>query len=156
MDMQNVAQHYPAGHFDGIYCIGNTLVHLDGEAKILDTLKAFKSVVKENGTLMIQIIHYNYVEENQIKMLPIIENEMVRFERFYTHEGVHVKFRTDLTIKETGEFYESETLLLALKKEQLEKLLYEAGFRSLEWFGNYKGTPLNSEHLQLIVVAKAL
>ena len=155
MDMQNVSQHYPAGHFDGVYCIGNTLVHLYSENKILDTIKAFKSVIKEKGILMIQIIHYDYVKENQIKMLPIIENEMVRFERFYAHKGEFVKFRTELTIKETGEFYDSETNLLALKKERLEKLLYEAGFRSLEWYGNYNGVPLNSEHLQLIVVAKA-
>jgi 2-polyprenyl-3-methyl-5-hydroxy-6-metoxy-1,4-benzoquinol methylase len=155
MDMQNVSQHYPAGHFDGVYCIGNTLVHLESENKILDTLKAFKSVIKEKGILMIQIIHYDYVKENQIKMLPIIENEKVRFERFYAHKGEYVKFRTELTIQETGEFYDSETTLLALKKERLEKLLYEAGFRSLEWYGNYNGVPLNSEHLQLIVVAKA-
>lgn len=155
MDMQKVPQHYPAGHFDGLYCIGNTLVHLENEEKILETLKGFKSVIKEKGAMVIQIIHYDYVEANQIKMLPIIENEIVRFERFYTHKGEHVRFRTQLTIKETGKYYESETTLLALKKERLEKLLYDAGFRSLEWYGNYNGVPLNSEHLQLIVVAKA-
>lgn len=155
MDMQYISQHFPAGHFDGLYCIGNTLVHLESESKILDALKGFKTVIKEKGILMIQIINYNYVAENQIKMLPIIENEMVRFERFYAPKGEHVTFRTELTIKDTGEFHESETTLLALKKEQLEKLLYMAGFRSLEWYGNYNGVPLNSEHLQLIVVAKA-
>jgi 2-polyprenyl-3-methyl-5-hydroxy-6-metoxy-1,4-benzoquinol methylase len=154
MDMQKVSQHYPAGNFDGLYCIGNTLVHLESEEKIFNTLKGFKSVIKEKGAIVIQIVHYNYVEANQIKMLPIIENEMVRFERFYVLKGEHVRFRTELTIKETGEYHESETTLLALKKERLEKLLYDAGFHSLEWYGNYNGVPLNSEHLQLIVTAR--
>jgi glycine/sarcosine N-methyltransferase len=155
MDMMTVSKHYPASHFDGLYCIGNTLVHLDNEKEILETLKAFKSILKEKGTAVIQIIHYNYVEANRIKMLPIIENEIVRFERFYTPRGKHMRFSTKLTLKETNEYFESETTLLAIKKEQLETLLYDAGFHSLEWYGNYRGVPLNSDHLQLIVVAKA-
>lgn len=156
MDMQTVSQYYPSGHFDGLYCIGNTLVHLSNEKEILDTLKGFKSIIKEKGVAVIQIIHYDYIEANQIQMLPIIENEFVRFERFYAQKGEYIKFRTELTIKESGEYYESETLLLALKKERLEKLLYDAGFRSLEWYGNYNGVPFHSDHLQLIVVAKAV
>lgn len=154
MDMKQAASCFVADNFDGIYCIGNTLVHLSDKEQILTALKGFKDLLKEEGKLIIQIINYDYVYRNNIQSLPLIENETVRFERFYTLHDDSVTFKTKLNIKTTESNYEAETTLLALRKDDLESLLRQSGFTLFSWYSNYKGELFTDDGLPLIVVAE--
>lgn len=53
LDMIEVDKHFKPDSFDGIYCIGNTLVHLPNYKTIEDTLKGFKTLLKQNKKLII-------------------------------------------------------------------------------------------------------
>lgn len=154
MDMKQAADCFKSGSFDGIYCIGNTLVHLSDNDEILIALKGFKDLLKKEGRLVIQIINYDYVYRNNIQSLPLIENETVRFERFYTLHDDSLTFKTKLTIKATDSDYEAETPLLALRKDDLESLLRQSGFSNLSWYSSYAGASFNDDGLPLIVVAE--
>jgi 2-polyprenyl-3-methyl-5-hydroxy-6-metoxy-1,4-benzoquinol methylase len=154
MDMKQAAEYFGPANFDGIYCIGNTLVHLTDNNEILTALKGFKELLKIEGKLVIQIINYDYVYRNNIRSLPLIENETVRFERFYTLHDGSVTFKTKLNIKSAESEYEAETTLLALRKEELEILLKQSGFTRFCWHSNYNGDPFKDDGLPLIVVAE--
>jgi 2-polyprenyl-3-methyl-5-hydroxy-6-metoxy-1,4-benzoquinol methylase len=153
IDMLQVAEFFESNTFDGIYCIGNTLVHLSEKDEILKALTGFKELLKKDRKLVVQIINYDYVYRNNIQSLPLIENEILRFERFYTLHDDCVTFKTKLAVKAAASEYEAETTLLALRKDELESLLKQSGFTKLSWYSNYKGQPFNDDGLPLIVVA---
>lgn len=162
VNMLETSAHYPANYFDGVYCIGNTLVHLNQQDQVAQAIQSFQTVLKEDGVLILQILNYEKVIKDQITTLPLIDNDYVRFERAYdlgdnTKGDVNdalITFKTKLTIKETGISTEESTTLMPLKKDQLANLLRSNGFTDLEWFGNYDGKPFANEDLTLIVVAK--
>lgn len=154
MDMKQAIDYFEPGIFDGIYCIGNTLVHLSSKDEILKVLKGFRDLLRKDGRLVIQIINYDYIYRNNIQNLPLIENEVVRFERFYTLNDNSVTFKTRLGVKASESEYEDETTLLALRKDELESLLVQSGFSGFSCYSNYKGEAFTDDGLQLIVVAQ--
>jgi SAM-dependent methyltransferase len=153
LDMRLVDQHYPEEFFDTVICFGNTLVHLLNDDDIRQFLRAVHRVLSTDGTLTIQILNYRHILENQIKSLPLIDNEHVSFERNYEfgENSDLLDFNTKLTIKSTGQVIRNTVKLYAVRQEKLQELLKECGFKKLEFFGNFEGKPLQNESLPLIV-----
>lgn len=139
--------------YDGMFCIGNSLVHLSSIEKIGEVLAHWWKQCEENGTLVIQIVNYDRVLDEGVTMLPLIEQEGVQFYREYEVEGEFVYFKTRLKTKE-GWFYH-QVKLCALRYEVFMKLLRKAGFHSLQAYGNFAYAPFDKKHSPaLIVVAK--
>lgn len=152
MDMIQIEAYYPKGHFDGAYCIGNTLVHLSNEGAIDKTIRSMANILKPGGKLVIQIINYDHIFSEQVKVLPMIENEFVKFERFYDLMDEKVGFRTVLEIKRSNHIIEKETYLFPIRKNGLENLLLTNGFSQISWYGGFDGRPFTKDSLPLIVV----
>jgi len=115
---------------------------------------SFKVLASE-GKLAIQILNYDYILDQQIKTLPLIENEEVRFERNYefkTNSDL-IDFNTKLTVKSTGQEIKNTTQLLPIRRTELQDYLQKAGFTQIEFFGNFKADPLTETSLPLIVTA---
>ncbi|NOU60744.1 class I SAM-dependent methyltransferase [Marinifilum caeruleilacunae] len=141
--------------FDTIACFGNTLVHLNSEEEILLFFKNAKSVLKEEGKLLFQIINYDRIIDQNINHLPTIENDTIRFERNYTYhpEKGKVDFETILTIKESNSKIKNCIELMAIKKSTLTQMLQNAGFNHISFYGNFKREPLTENSMPLIVEA---
>ena len=75
--------------------------------------------------LTIQILNYRYIIENQIKALPPIDNELIRFDRSYEFSkgSELIDFNTKLTIKSSGEVIQNTVKLYAVTQEKLQVLL---------------------------------
>jgi SAM-dependent methyltransferase len=71
--------------------------------RFINVLSAAFNVLKPGGTLAIQILNYDFILESSMTRLPLIENETIRFERYYEFSsgqaGPLVDFITKLTIK---------------------------------------------------------
>ena len=156
MDMRLIGQHYPGDFFDTIICFGNTLVHLLTDDDILKFLTAAHKILSPEGKLTIQILNYQHILDHGVTLLPLIDNEHVRFERSYVFsEGSPlIDFNTQLTIKSTGEKIVNSVKLYAIRKDQLQKLMEETGFSRFEFFGNFNGAPLTETSLPLIVTCR--
>ncbi len=140
--------------FDGIYCLGNTLVHLSGEEEILDALEKCYATLKSSGILIIQILNYDAIFKNNITQLPLIDNDVLSFKRQYVLKDKAVTFKIALTIKDMGETYESSTTLYPIRKNRLEALLTQANFSKITCYGDYKGKPFEEDDLTLILCAQ--
>ena len=153
LDMRFFDQHYPAAFFDTIICFGNTLVHLLNDDDIRQFLAAANKTLAHDGTLTIQLLNYNYILNNNIKYLPLIENDQVSFERKYAYADIDrlISFNTHLTIKSTGQIIENTLMLNPLRQEKLDTLLQEAGFDRMKYFGSFDGADLQANSLPLIV-----
>lgn len=156
LDMKLIDEHYPEDFFDTIICFGNTLVHLLNDDDILKFLNAAYKVLLPGGKLTIQILNYSNILSNKIQSLPLIENDKIKFERFYEFNGDSdlIDFITKLTIKADGNIINNKLPLYAIEKEKLDNLVASAGFIELEYFGSFKHEPLTDSSLPLIIVCK--
>jgi glycine/sarcosine N-methyltransferase len=138
--------------FNAIICVGNTLPHLPNEDAVMNFLRQCSMKLKQDGVLIIQQVNFDKVLATDHFAFPIIEKEDFTFTRHYQKEGDHILFTSKLTVN--GETTENTIPLYPLQSRQLTALLTEAGFRSVERFGNFKGERYTIDSPALIVTAK--
>jgi glycine/sarcosine N-methyltransferase len=155
VDMRDLVQHFPPSDFGCVVCFGNTLVHLNAMEEVSAFIRQVRAVLKDGGRFLLQILNYDHVLDHGVRQLPLIENERIRFERTYE---TYVKtglllFKTMLTVKDTGRILENGVSLLPIRQAELKEVIREAGFRNLEWFGDFSGNPLSGTSLPMVSVA---
>jgi len=155
LDLRFISERFSKSSFDSVICVGNTLVHIMEMKSIQDFFKNSHNILKPEGKLILQIINYDRILRGKLKGLPFIENDKIKFERYYDYkpEDRAVNFRTVLTIKSSGEVLYNNIQLLALRKHEIEEMIKTAGFSKLDFFCNWIYSPFNQESLPLILVA---
>lgn len=127
--------------FDGIICIGNSLVHLENSDDIKTVVKAFRKLLNDDGVLIIQIVNYDRVIINDVKNLPTIDRpeKGVKFIRDYVHRDGKIDFNTTLIVGDKE--YTNSIPLLPMKSEELKSILNESGFEDVKLYGGFNETP---------------
>lgn len=156
LDMLEIEKVFSLNTFDAIVCFGNTLVHLDGSQQILDFFKQVKKVLKKEGQLLFQIINYDRIIDQDIKALPTIENDKIKFVRNYNlhHDQKKLDFDTILSLKNTGITIENTIHLYPIRSREINQLLLEAGFTKISFFGNFNRVAFTENSIPLIIEAK--
>ncbi len=151
INMLDIERRFSANTFDIITCFGNTIVHLQNIEDIEMLFRKIKFVLKSGGKFLFQIINYDYVLDNNLKGLPTIENEVIRFERYYNlDENNMIDFSTVLTLKETGEVVKSSVKLFPVRKIQIENALQNAEFEEIESFSSFTKNNYNNKSFPLV------
>ncbi len=158
MDMMMVGQQNHRD-IDFVYCIGNSLVHLNGQEEIENLLVQIYQLLDKGGVLVLQIMNYDRVLDKDIRSLPTIcnENEGVTFYRYYEPEndGIIFKSKLDIHKSDFNESFIQKVRLYPIRSTELVKLIEKVGFVDLELFGNFNGEVYESEtSYGLIVRAK--
>jgi glycine/sarcosine N-methyltransferase len=156
LDMRLIGDHFPKSFFDTVICFGNTLVHLLTEDDIRKFIHGAYEVLSHQGKFTIQILNYEYILDQKIKSLPLIDNESIRFERSYDfpEDSDLIDFKTILTVKESGQEIENSVKLYPIGKIELQKILEETGFDSFEFHGSFNREALTESSLSLIVTCQ--
>lgn len=154
LDMRSVKEHFQGRTFDGILCLGNTLVHLDGPAEISAFLEDVSALLAPGGVLILQILNYDRILRENVRSLPPLDSAPVLFERAYRPEGAKMHFLTRITLKQSGQSFDNDVLLYPLRRQELADALSGAGFREPAWFGGYSGAPLEDSSFALIAVCR--
>lgn len=153
MDMLDI--HKLNRTFDGIYCLGNTLVHLDGTIYIEGFLKGCFEKLNPNGTLLIQIINYDKVINQQLTSLPtiVVNKPKIEFRRNYIFKKERIDFHSILYHQKKR--YENHQLLYPLKHTTLLRLLKKTGFDIINTFGSFRLDVFNKDESEsLIIIAR--
>ncbi len=155
MDMKDMTGHFTPSSFDTVLCFGNTLVHLAGMKEIEKVCKEVKSILKPNGKFLIQILNYEYIVDNKIRSLPLIDNEFITFERTYDHNSRKnlIAFKTALTVKETSKKILNKVDLFPIRKDELYLSLRNSNFYNISFYGDFNGSALEAKSLPLVVEA---
>ncbi len=153
LGMLDIGEHFQKNTFDGILCFGNTLVHLGSEKEMQEFLDQANYVLKPGGKLMIQIINYDRVIDQNIKGLPTIENEFVKFTRKYTYhpEKKLLDFETLLSIKSEKREIGNIIHLYPIRRAKLIQLVRQSGFSDIRVWGNFKREALVPESIPLVI-----
>lgn len=153
--MGDLITEFAQESFDVITCFGNTLVHLSNLAEVEQFLNKAWLLLKPGGKLIIQIINYDRIVDQNLTGLPTLETSEIRFERNY-HYAEHpeiIRFETILTVKETGQLIKNEIPLLAIRTGELKNLLSNLGPAAIQEFANFAAEPFSPEAQPYIVVA---
>jgi ubiquinone/menaquinone biosynthesis C-methylase UbiE len=153
LNMEKLSRFFNKDEFDFTSCFGNTLPHLLSFENIEEFLKSVSIVVKSGSHFAIQILNYDYILDNHIEELPVIENDHLRFERYYEYpeNSELIDFRTKLTIKNEDEILENHISLFPVQKNDLNGMLEEAGFRDISFYSDFDKTPLKKDSLPLVI-----
>lgn len=154
-DMKNLTGVFPSASFNVVVCFGNTLVHLTEPQSISSFVEDTSTLLTRNGVFLLQIINYDRILDNNISVLPTIENEKIRFERQYSyrHSQHCIEFTTKLTVKDHNKTVTNSVLLYPLRKAELTEYLKRAGFTNLRLYGDFSDRPFSEACLPLIVRA---
>lgn len=149
-DMLNVSSE---NRYEGVVCIGNALVHLESEEKVIEALKRMYKSLKKSGKIVIQIINNDLILANKLPGLTTVTNEKYSFYRNYEYDGKKIHFKTRLT--DGLRVYVDEALLLPLKHQALINLLDTAGFINIQTAGGFSHKSFDlEEDITYIVTAE--
>ena len=152
--LMDVGSLYQGQMFDGIICVGNTLVHLPDQAAIGSFFDQTHGLLKPGGKLVVQMVNYDNIMARKPASLPVINTQRHTFERFYEYPNSgHVRFITSLADLKSGEVLRDSTLLLPCEKVFLETEL-SSRFRQVGFFGAFDGAPWSGETFHTISVAQ--
>ncbi len=155
VEMGEVGESFGPSAFEGVLCFGNTLVHLKDYDEVQGFCKKVRTVLKDGGKFLIQVLNYDHILDRHIEKLPLIENESIRFERYYDYgnDSGRVAFRTVLTIKETGKVIENEIYLYPMRRRELNRALRGSGFTQFFYYADFDKSDLRTDSLPLVVEA---
>lgn len=157
-DMGNITDTV-SGSFDCIFCIGNSLVHLDDIESVRNSLGQMHAKLLTGGHLLLQIINFDRIFKYGISSLPeITSNDAgLSFLRNYRHNRVSGKihFDTTLTIEDKSGFskYDNSVELLPLTSLELISLMKAEGFGSIEIFGDFNRGSFTADSYLLVIDA---
>ncbi len=141
-----------AEKFDGIYCVGNTLVHLNNLEEINEFLHNVYRRLNDNGVFICQIVNFERVLEKRDFTFPIIQKETFEFKRRYDLAGEKILFTTEITSED--QTFTNTTSLYPATSKQLLPILKNCGFQSIETYGDFKKGAYSANSPALIITAK--
>ncbi len=138
-DMLELSRHF-SREFAGVFCIGNSLVHLDSDVKLEQGLSEAAKILKPGGSFIAQVVNYDRILRDQIEELPAISaaDKPIVFRRFYRYDDQKhvILFTGELSIEGEGTFRETVPLL-PLTREKFQALLGQSGFTSCRFWGSF-------------------
>lgn len=151
-DMRELKAELAGQTFDGVLCLGNTLVHLTGKAAIKQFINDIYALLVPEGVFVVQILHYEWIIAGNVSELPFTETPNITFKRSYVWRDGRMYFATRLLDKLSGQEYVNEIELLPLLTAELADMLAASGFGNIRHFGDYSGAPLKHDSLASIIV----
>lgn len=158
-DMRDVGDIFTNGEYNLVFCIGNSLVHLQTTDEIEKLLEDIYRIIDINGKLVIQIINYDRILKYKIDHLPDINRQEkgVRFIRKYDYKSEENKiyFNTEIIVEDSNgaRSFTNSIPLLPLQSFELVEILEKVGFSDIKLYGNFNGGEYSLESYPTIVVA---
>ncbi|MCR8644765.1 class I SAM-dependent methyltransferase [Paenibacillus sp. N1-5-1-14] len=140
------------GEYDGIYCIGNTLVHLNTRDEVQALFHDVRTLLRPDGKFIIQIVNVQGLEGlEKFDFLPLVKDNFV-FDRKYDLTGEKIQFTSTITAEELT--FTNTIALLRLTYADLRVMFEHAGFHHVEAYSDFEKTPFRESGQALIIVAE--
>ncbi len=142
--------------FDCVFCIGNSIVHLNSLESISSGIGSMKKMLSPTGQLVLQIINFDRIISKNITSLPDIYDDVkeISFSRKYSfnNESGLVSFLTTLHIKNENLTLKNTIDLLPLRSKDLYRIMKDQGFADISFYGGFKHEEYLPDESFLLVV----
>ena len=147
--------------YDAVLCLGCSLPHLPTEADFLKALANFTAILKPGGILITQFVNFDKIQKSGERIRPL--NHTIRPEGeffflrvfdFLSREEMIIHLNVLIKRGIEWEWKVVSTTLFPVLFDSYRKLLRQAGFTNIEFYGDYEFSPFDKEtSADLIVVA---
>ena len=124
--------------FDSIFCLGNTFAHVLSEKEFFASLKSFNKIMSPEGLIILQILNYNRILKQNVRIQNIRETQGKIFVRMYDYERKYIRFNI-LTIEKRKEGIVHSFKSVKhrpWKAPVVIRLVQQAGFDNIKIFGS--------------------
>jgi SAM-dependent methyltransferase len=141
-----------ANKFDIAIALGNTFANVERDKFIISIKKCF-NILKQGGTLLLQILNYEKVVAEKRRIINITEKRGSYFVRFYDFVDNELIFNI-LTFKleNPSQYRLISTRLFPYSKFDLEGGLKEAGFTSIEFFSDFNLSTFDNQQSKDLII----
>ena len=126
--------------YDAVFCMGNTLPHLAGDAELVNALSAFASRTLPGGILILQMLNYERILVTRERIQGAGEAHGVTYVRFYDFEAGGSRLLFNILRIERVEGNLKTNLmsvpLIPITSSRITKLLEKSGYRNVLKFGS--------------------
>lgn len=142
-------------HFDGVFCLANSLVGVETGERLALAMKSFQRVLKPGGVAIIQLVNFIKYRRKEQRILKVSTQENITFVRFFDFEEQLVRLNVLIIEHELGKtkhLFISEKIL-PVNTEVMEVGAKIAGFAKIEFFSDLTLTdPYSVSSDNLVVV----
>ncbi len=138
--------------FDAVFNLFTSFGYFDNEEDNLNTLKAIKSNLNDNGIAVIDFMNVDYVINNLVEKNTKVRQGIEFTEQRSVSNGFIIK---DIYFKDQEKEFQYQERVKAFTLNDFKLLFEESGLTLLEIFGDYKLNkflPENSERLIMLVM----
>ena len=151
--LENLSVAAP-GTTDAIVCLGNTISHVQGDDDLRRVLANFSWILRPDGTLLIQLLNYEKILHDAVRLQNIRERNGTIFIRYYDLEPGFIRFNILKLSPRKGYSHQSVNLR-PLVRADLLRLLPQEGFSQPDFFSDLSMQSFNpSESKDLVIVTK--
>ncbi len=152
-DMLETDAH-PHRPFDLIFCIGNSIAHLDSLDAVGRFLRAAARALEGGaGRLVLQYVDVATLEVGDSFELPDLTTPAAVMRRTYHRDGSRIRFDAELAVRGESAQAISQPLLI-IPTAELCGLVEEAGFASVTVYGGFDRTPAGGGRWVRVVVGE--
>jgi SAM-dependent methyltransferase len=139
-DVHDMSKPYHQ-QFNAVFNLFTSFGYFENEANNLNTIKAIKSNLKENGVGVIDFMNVNYVIQNLIDKDEKVVEGILFTQKRYEENGYILK---DITFESNNQNHHYQERVKALNLNDFKAMFKMAGLTLLEVFGDYKLKPFHS------------
>jgi ubiquinone/menaquinone biosynthesis C-methylase UbiE len=155
-DYRELSEQY-ATEFDAVLCLSNAINEPHEDAETLRALRSMKSVLRSGGILVFDQGQSDATMRNPVRFDPVFNTR--DYTRFFVIDYVGdiqtVNIFDFVHTEDKSDFHHSVVGIKIRLQDSWSKMLAEAGFAKVEFFGDWQMTPYNKEaSRRLIVVAE--
>lgn len=155
-DMRELSTMFQEEVFSCVTCLGNTIPHLGGPGDVRAFLRNVRNVLESGGVFVFQTLNYDRILDNHVRGLPVIEQNDITFERYYSEPDERGMITFDIVLgdpsRETE--YRDSQKLYPVRKADIEQSLREVGFANVRYYGDYSGARYDADAALLIGICK--
>ncbi|WP_071394091.1 class I SAM-dependent methyltransferase [Bacillus tuaregi] len=138
---------------EGIYCIGNTVPHLQNQEELKLFIQKCYDSLKSDERFILQLVNYEKVLASVEEFsFPVIQKDSLIFKRVYEKVDDKIMFTTHLTVND--DTFSNSIPLIPVTAQLLLPVLEEIGFTVEQVYGNFARQEYSKHSPALVVVAR--
>ncbi len=123
--------------YDAVFCLGNTLAHLQSEEELRAALTNFSSVIVPGGCLFLQVVNFERILASRQRIQSVRERDDKVFVRFYDFEPTKIRFNILTLERHEGSLSHrlQSVCLRPIRSSELVDVVQRCGFEQPAVFG---------------------
>jgi SAM-dependent methyltransferase len=156
MDVRDLPK-YHSDQFDAVVCLSNSINEILDEVEVVRALRSMNAVLRPGGIMVLDQGQTDASMNNPPKLDPIINNQ--DFSRLfvleYSKDVMKVNIFDFIHTEDNCSFHNTSVNIAIRLKDKWEILLSEAGFTSVDYFGDWELSEYDKQSSRrLIAVAR--